>query len=165
MQVPSARYEDVRETLLKGCFYSMCIPDFGNGDWNVKLEANSNLPGINGIGVRGDTVFVCLSSPAHIEAIGTGQRILASSDSSECECVLGPDEPYVRFRAAFDNGVSIYSNAFARYDSSVSDSPYKESPHSVNWFLTVLFNAALLALAVLICMRIRRLWTHIELKS
>lgn len=165
MEVPSAGYEDVRQTLLKGCFYSMCIPDFGNGDWDVKIEGNSHLPRMDGIGVKGDTVFVRLSSPARIEAVGTGQRILAYTDGSECECVLGPDEPYVRFRAAFDNGVTIYSNVFARYDSSVSDSPYRAAPHSVNWLLTVLFNAALLALSVLICLCIRGLWAHKELKS
>jgi len=48
----------------------------------------------------------------------------------------------------------------------VADSPYVETPHSVNWLLTVLFNAGLLVLAALLCLCFRRLWaSHKELEA
>ena len=40
------------------------------------------------------------------------------------------------FEAVNDDGVTIYSNAFARYDQALADSPYEVAPHKVNWLLT-----------------------------
>ena len=165
LNTASARYEDIKKTLLEGCFYSMRVPDFGDGDWAVKRAENDRLPGIEAIGLKGDTVFVKLSEAARIEAWGQGHTLLDSVEA-DCFCrVLGPDEPYMRLTAYFDNGVVIYSNAFARYDSSAADSPYRETLHSINIVLTVLFNAALLALAVLLCICIVRLWSYKKLKA
>ena len=52
----------------------------------------------------------------------------------------------MRITAYFPEGEVIYSNPFARYDASVSDSPYREPMNTVNIPLTVLFNLAVLAL-------------------
>ena len=146
LNTPSARYEDLRQTLLSGCFYSMRVPDFGDGNPDAKLAGNASLPRVEEIGVRSDTVFMRLSEPARIEAWGQDHTLLAETTGESLACVSGQDTPYIRFTAYFDNGVVIYSNAFARYDASVSDSPYRESPHKVNVLLTILFNAAVLAL-------------------
>ncbi|MBO4263478.1 MAG: hypothetical protein J5871_02210, partial [Bacteroidales bacterium] len=50
LNTPSARYEDVRKTLLSGCHYAMRVPDFGEGDWKVKRAENGQLPFIRAIG-------------------------------------------------------------------------------------------------------------------
>lgn len=36
-----ATYQDIRETLLSGAYYSLRVPDYGNGDWNVKYMKSS----------------------------------------------------------------------------------------------------------------------------
>ena len=165
LNTESARYEDLKKVLLEGCFYSMRVPDFGDGDWNVKIAENDRLPEIKAIGLKADTVFVEFSEAARIEAWGQGHTLLDSAEGKSFCRVLGPDEPYMRLTAYFDNGVVIYSNAFARYDSSSAESPYRETPHRINIVLTALFNAALLALAVLLCILIVRLWSHKKLKA
>jgi hypothetical protein len=45
-------------------------------------------------------------------------------------------------------GEVIYTNPFARYDSTLSDSPYNDTPQKVNILLTILFNLAV----ALICL-------------
>lgn len=146
----SPRYEDIKETLLSGRFFSMRVPDFGDGDWEKKIAGGKNLPAIDSIGVRGDTVYMSLSSPASkIVAYGQDHAELAGiRDASSLEYILGADEPYVRFTAWFDDGVVIYSNPFARYDSSRQDSPFVYAEHPIDWPLTVLFNLALAILLV-----------------
>lgn len=165
LNTPSARYEDVRATLLSGCFYSMRVPDFGDGDMDVKRAENDRLPFVETIGVQGDTVYMKLSAPARMEAWGQGHELLAESYGDSFARPLGAEEPYMRLTACFDNGVVLYTNAFARYDASAGDSPYRETPHRVNVFLTLLFNAALLAFAFLLCICLRGLWTDKKLKS
>lgn len=166
LATPSARYEDVKSTMLAGAFYSMRVPDFGDGDWSAKYAANDSLPRVEAIGLQGDTVFLRLSRPASIEAWGQGHELLATAEGCCFERPLAAGEPYMRLTARFDDGVVIYTNAFARYDGSVADSPYVETPHSVNWLLTVLFNAGLLVLAALLCLCLRKLWApHKELEA
>ena len=53
-----------------------------------------------------------------------------------------PDDPYARIMAFYSDGVVIYSNAFARYDSTVEESPYRGAMCSVNTPLSILFNIA-----------------------
>ena len=165
LQAPSARYEDFKPVLLEGCFFSMRIPDFGDGDWSVKYAENARLPEIEDIGLKADTTFIRLPSPARIEAWGQGHTLLASTEGESLSYVMSPSDSYVRFSAFFDNGVVIYSNAFARYDSSKTATPYVESPHSVNYFLTVLFNLFLLAVICFSIKAFRWLLPHKKLKS
>ena len=61
---PSARYEDIKETLLGGCYYAMRIPDYGHGDWEVKYARNRNLPSVEKIGLDGETIYIALSRQA-----------------------------------------------------------------------------------------------------
>ena len=46
---PSARYEDIKNTLLGGCYYAMRVPNYGDGDWEEKIEKNHNLPAVSNI--------------------------------------------------------------------------------------------------------------------
>ncbi len=165
LQTPSARYDDLKKVLLGGCFFSMRVPDFGDGDWDVKYAENARLPQIADIGLRADTTFIRLSAPARIEAWGQDHQLLAETAGDAMEYVLGTDEPYVHYTAYFDNGVVIYSNAFARFDSSKAATPYKESPHSINYFLTVLFNLSLLGIICGCILLLRRLFAHKKLKA
>lgn len=146
LDVPSTRYEDIRPVLLSGRFYSMRIPDFGDGDWDEKYARNASLPRVKAIGLQSDTAYIRLSEPARIEAWGQDHTLLAEAEGESLSCAIGPQDPYLRFTAYFDSGVVIYSNAFARYDAAVSESPYTESTHKINVLLTLLFNVAVLLL-------------------
>lgn len=145
---PSARYDDIKKTLLTGGYYAMRVPDYGHGDWEVKYAKNRNLPSVNKIGLDSTTVFISLSQKADsIKFIGQNHTTLAlAKDAYEAEYDMKQEDSYVRITAYFPEGEIIYSNPFARYDASVSDSPYREPSNTVNIPLTVLFNLAVLAL-------------------
>ena len=149
---PSATYTDVRKALLGGCYYSMRLPDYGNGDWAVKTARNQNLPSVKNIGVSGDTVFISLSHVADsIKVFGQGHATLALvADSDYAVYVMKSDDAYARFTVYFPTGEVLFSNPFARYDSTQAPTPVRSGMHSVNLPLTVLYNAALLALLVLL---------------
>ena len=160
LDTPSGRYEDIAPALVAGRFYSMRIPDFGDGDISAKRKGNASLPSVTGVDVRGDSIFVAFSEPAHIEAWGQDHKVLNVTDGTAACYVLGENEPYVRFAAGFGNGVRIYTNAFARYDASVADSPYVVSPHKVNVLLTILFNLGLLVILILLLVGLKAVLPH-----
>ena len=147
---PSGRYEDLRRTLLGGCYYAMRIPDYGNGDWEVKYAKNRELPFIRDIGVRGDTVHLTLSAPADsIRVNGQDHATLALvAQTDSIAYVMRPTDPYARLTAFFPDGAVIYTNPFARYDASAADSPIDNAPQKVDYLLTILYNLLLLALAI-----------------
>ena len=89
-----------------------------------------------------------LSVPADsIKVIGAHHRTLAMACATDSVAyTLLPEDPYARLTAYFPQGEVIYSNPFARYDASVSDSPFTEPAHTVNILLTLLFNLLLLGL-------------------
>jgi hypothetical protein len=146
---PSATYEDIRRTLLEGCHYSMRVPDYGRGDWDVKYEGNRNLPYISHIGLDGETIHMDLSEPADsIKVTGQDHTCLTIvRDTCRVEYMMSPDDSYARLTAWFPDGEVIYTNPFARYDASISDGPSEGPGHSVNILLTILFNLILLMLA------------------
>lgn len=146
---PSARYEDIKKTLLDGCYYSMHIPDYGDGDWSVKYEKNANLPYLTDIGLKDSTIYISTSVPADsIRVTGQDHRRLAAGVSCDrFEYTMSATEPYARFTVFFPEGEVIYSNPFARYDASVQDTPYVNTPHKVNVLLTVLWNLAVLVVS------------------
>lgn len=141
----SARYEDIRPCLLSGCFYSMRVPDYGNGDWDIKYEKNRSLPYVTEIGLRDSTIFLGLSETADsIKFIGQGHTTLLTVPDSCCaEYTMQPLDEYARIIAYMPEGEVIYTNPFARYDSSMSDSPYDCTPQKVDILLTILYNLAL----------------------
>lgn len=57
---------------------------------------------------------------------------------------------YARFTAYFEDGEVIYSNPFARYDSTRYENPFQASAYgyTTNTTLTILFNTMLLALLI-----------------
>jgi hypothetical protein len=145
---PSARYEDLKNTLLGGCYYAMRVPNYGDGDWEEKIEKNHKLPKICTIGLEGSKIFMTLSQKADSIRVN-GQdhaTLLLARDTDRVEYTLGADEPFARLTAYFPEGEVIYTNPFARYDASVSASPMDNAPQRVNWVLTVLYNLLVLAL-------------------
>ncbi len=146
---PSARYEDLKKVLLDGCYYSMRVPDYGGGNWAEKHRGNESLPYVRDIGMKDSLIFIKLSEPADsISFTGQDHSLLSKvTDSDSLAYVFRPEDSYARITAWFADGEVIYSNPFARYDASVSDSPYVESEHPVNILLTLLFNLLLLLLA------------------
>lgn len=163
LQTPSARYEDLRTTLTGGCFYSMRVPDYGHGDWAAKHRGNADLPYITSIGVRpvqsGEQIYISLSRQADsIVVTGQGHRRLKTGRScSVLEYEMQPEDSYARFTAWFPDGEVIWSNPFARYDASVSTSPYRIEDHSISIFLTFLYNLFMITLIVIASILIVRI--------
>ena len=156
---PTAEYNDIRTTLLDGCYYSMRVPDYGNGDWEQKREQNRHLPHIRNIGLTEDNIFITLSEAADsIKVTGQGHRTLAVAyNTDSLGYAMAPTESYGRFTAYFAEGEVIYSNPFARYDSSSSDSPFSTT-YSINILLTVLYNLIVALLAALLVYKTIKLW-------
>lgn len=145
---PSGSYDDIRSTLLGGAYYAMRVPNYGKGDWEEKYRKNASLPSVRDIGLRGDTIYIALSEKADsIRITGQDHATLALSlDTDNLEYFLKPSDSYARITAYFPGKEVIYSNPFARYDSSVSSSPMNNAPQKVNIPLTILFNLLLLIL-------------------
>ncbi len=162
LSVPTACYEDLKTTLLSGGYYSMRIPDYGHGDWDVKYEANKHLPYVTSIGLAGDTIYMDLSQKADsIKVFGQDHATLMRvADTDSIRYVMKASDPYARMTAWFPAGEVIYSNPFARYDASRSSTPYTEPSHTINIPLTVIFNLILLILLIgdiwLICRVVRK---------
>lgn len=148
---PSATYNDIRQCLLDGCYYSMRIPDYGNGNWEIKTQKNLDLPYIKSIGIDNDTIHISLSAVADsIKVFGQGHTtLLKATDCKLTNYYMKEEDPYARFTVYFNDGVVIYTNPFARYDASLCNSPIKSSTHSINIALTILFNTLLLILLTL----------------
>ncbi len=144
---PTAEYGDIRKTLLGGCYYSMRVPDYGKGDWSVKHERNRNLPYITDIGLDGSTIRMTLSVQADsIKVTGQEHKTLSIiKNSSSIRYTMDKDAPYARMTAYFPEGEVIYTNPFARYDSKISETPYRKA-NSVNITLTILYNLIILIL-------------------
>ncbi len=148
VSVAGATYSDIKNALLGGCYYSMRIPDYGKGNWEVKIEKNKNLPFVKNIGVDSGRIFINLSQLADsIKIFGQGHATLARfTNCSGADYIFMPDDTYARFTVYFPGGEVVYSNPFARYDASKEVSPFRVPSHTVNITLTILFNALLLAL-------------------
>lgn len=142
LNTPSGRYEDLKQTLLGGCYYAMRVPDYGDGDWEVKRQKNRELPSVEGIGLDGNTLYLTLSQRADsIRVNGAEHRTLAMAiDTCAIRYSLPETEPYARLTAFFPDGAVIYTNPFARYDARVQESPFNNAPQPVNMPLTLLFN-------------------------
>ena len=143
---PSATYEDIRTTLLDGCFYSMRVPDYGRGDWALKYEKNRHLPSVKNIGLKDTTVFISVSCKADsIKVTGQGHRTLAAAYGTDfLEYGMKPSDTYARFTVFFPEGEVIYSNPFARYTAEEGIGAYSAPCKEINLWMTVLFNLLLL---------------------
>lgn len=147
INTPTPYWKDIREQLLKGNFYTTRVPDFGAGDTVVKHAENLRLPKIEDIGMKGDTVYMRLNTPAQaIRVISQNGTIVDSTfNSAYIQYPMAPENPYVRMTAWYEDGTTVYTNAFARY--SEGDSPYRDFAHPVRWGMTVLWNLILLTVA------------------
>ena len=159
---PTPIYYDIRQCLLDGCYYSMRLPDYGNGDWGEKMRRNHDLPYVKDIGAKGDTIYIALSIKADsIKVFGQNHATLSkTTDCDHATYVMQPDDPYARFTAYLTTGEVIYSNPFARYDAKTADSPIKAPQHKINIPLTILFNAILLALLALLAWLLHKTIRH-----
>lgn len=152
---PTERYEHVKEALIEGCFYSMSVPNYGDGDWGVKYALNRELPKVKDIGLRDSTIYIELSTAADsIKFVGSNHRTLHTAYSAtSAEYTMQSSDPYARIMAFYNDGAVIYSNAFARYDSAMEESPYRGDMYSINTTLTIIFNIAVaLCLALVLAL-------------
>lgn len=144
--------KEIVATLQSGCFYSVRIPDYGKGDWEVKLNKNKTIPEIQNIGLQDDVIFMKLSHPAEqIRVIGEGHTLLKRVVKSDTisyrmrEC-----DPYARIVASYPDSLIIMTNAFARYDKAVMLSPADRDFHTINTIATALYNIAVVAVIAII---------------
>ena len=152
---PTERYEHVKEALIEGCFYSMSVPNYGDGDWGVKYALNRELPKVKDIGLRDSTIYIELSTAADsIKFVGSNHRTLHTAYSAtSTEYTMQSSDPYARIMAFYNDGAVIYSNVFARYDSAMEESPYRGDMYSINTTLTIIFNIAVaLCLALVLAL-------------
>ena len=128
----------------------MRIPDYGHCDWVVKLELNKSLPYIEDISLKESVIGVKFSEPATlIKVVGQSSTLLAAAENCDrVEYAMKATDTYARVTAYFPEGEVIYTNPFARYDSSSQASPFDDELPKVNIFLTILFNLLLLAICV-----------------
>lgn len=160
LNTPSGRYEDLKETLLGGCYYAMRVPDYGNGDWEVKRQKNRELPFVKAIGLEENTLYLTLSRRADsIRVNGAEHRTLAMAlDTCAIRYALPETEPYARLTAFFPDGAVIYTNPFARYDARVQANPFNNALQPVNTALTLLFNLLLGLLCACVLRLLVKLW-------
>ena len=160
LNTPSGRYEDLKRTLMSGCYYAMRVPDYGNGDWEVKRQKNRELPSVEAIGLEGNTLYLTLSRRADsIRVNGAEHRTLAMAlDTCAIRYTLPENEPYARLTAFFPDGAVIYTNPFARYDASAQENPFNNAPQPVNTGLTLLFNLLLGAFCACVLRLLVKLW-------
>lgn len=159
LSIDEATEEDVIDALRSGCFYSVRVPDYGDGNIDVKHKKNSDLPSVRSIGVTGDTIYIALTEPAHlIRAIGEEHSTLCRVENSDSLGFrMDEDEPYARFVVSYPDSLIIMSNPFARYDAEVQESPADVDMYDVNIPLTILYNLVL-ALVVIVVV-----WLYIKL--
>lgn len=166
LNTPTKDYEQIKQTLLEGNFYTMRIPDYGDGDTAAKRDFNKRLPEIVSIGLKSDTIYIELSEPAEYIKVTTTNGKTADSVTNSEFLYFKMDEnmPFARFTARYENGITIYSNAFARYgeeSSEVNPTPFDYSEkHSINLALTILFNLLLLSIICCSCVLIFKLIKH-----
>ena len=144
----TATYGDIKTALAEGCFYSMRVPDYGHGDWNIKYEKNAQLPFVRHIGLNDSTISISVSQQADSIKV-TGQdhtTLLAAYETDSLEYTMKADDRYARITVWFPEGEVIYTNPFARYDTTSADSPYDDTKQDIDIILTILFN--LLAAAI-----------------
>lgn len=139
---PAGEYENIKSVLMKGCFYSMRVPDYGHGDWDIKYEKNHNLPFVKAIGLKDSTIYISVSEKADsIKVTGQSHKTFATGYATDyLEYGMSPEDSYARITVWFPEGEVIYSNPFARYDASVAISPFDGTPQEINIVLTILFN-------------------------
>ena len=160
LQTPSGRYEDLRKALLGGCYYAMRVPDYGEGDWNLKIARNHELPYVEDIGLQGDTIYMKLSEKA--DSIRVNGRdhatltLVTGTDSIAYQ--MRPEDPFARLTAFFPGGEVIYSNPFARCEDP-SVPPFNNAPQRINWVLTVLYNLLVLAVVAALVLALVKLFT------
>ncbi len=155
--------KEIIATLESGCFYSVRVPDYGNGDWEVKRKMNNSLPKIENIGLVGDTIYLKLShTPEQIRVIGQDHTLLARvTESDTMSYCIRDCDPYARVVVSYPDSLIIMTNAFARYDKATMASPADREHCTINRLTTILYNIAValvIGIIVVIYIRIVRRW-------
>jgi hypothetical protein len=155
--------KEILATLKSGLFYSVRVPDYGNGNWEVKRSQNQSLPTIENIGLQGDTIYLKLShTPEQIRVIGQDHRLLMRATGCDSMAYrMCESDPYARFVVSYPDSLIIMTNAFARYDKATMTSPADRELYTINNLATVLYNivvVAVIAIIIVTYINIARRW-------
>lgn len=160
LNTPSGRYQDLKRTLESGCFYSMRVPDYGNGDWEYKYSRHKDLPQIERIGLQESSVYMQVSEVADsIKVFGQDHTVLKKVTACDnVDYKIANTDSYARLVAYFPEGEVIYTNAFARYDAAESDTPFRGDLYKVNLLLTIIYNILLFFVIFVVVYKVIRLF-------
>lgn len=155
------------DVLKSGCYYSVSVPDYGDGDAEVKRERNMSLPMVRSVGLKGDTIYMTLTAPAEtLRVIGAGHTLLGRvADSDSIGYRMREDDAYARIVVSYPDSLIIMSNPFARYDATKQSSPFDVTFYQVNTLCTVLYNLALLfvvAVVVMLYIKLIGRWRRVD---
>lgn len=154
---------EIIATLKSGNFYSVRVPDYGQGDWSIKQDKNQTIPTIQNIGLQGDTIYLKLShTPEQIRVIGQNHSLLKRvTESDSIAYRMREDDPYARFVVSYPDSLIIMTNAFARYNKATMTGPADREFCAQNRLTTILYNIVVVAVifAILVTyIKIVRRW-------
>lgn len=142
----SLQEDDILEALKAGRAYGVAI----STERNTAPRPHDSLPTITSIGLQGaDTMFVRFSLMADsVRFIGQNGAVVASVLASDsAECVIRPEDSYVRVMAYFPRGTQLWTNPLCRVNPG--EVIECESPQT-NILFTVLNSISWSVLSILI---------------
>lgn len=146
---PTTSGEDILESLAQGRTYGTLLDD----------QSHDSLPRIEDIGMRGDTIFIELTTAAD-SILFIGQNGVIKSQVNAVDSasyVFMPQDSYIRIEAHFDrNKVQIWTNPFAR--SADGAKPIQLPIPGTNYQLTILNSIIWGIVFVVILLLITRLY-------
>lgn len=149
VNVNTTKYSDLTEALKRGATYGLKVPNFGDGDWEIKKAKNDSLPKPLNIALLNDTLRLRLDQAADsIRIIGQGgisKQIV--KDTTYIEYVIQPEDTYIRAEARFGNGVDMYFNPLFRY---TNDQPLAKQELAHYSFIKTLLYSFVWLIAILV---------------
>lgn len=155
---PSLDAGTVLDALKSGKAYGARINMLENDDFVQKAEDHKKIPVLKSVEVRGDTLFVEVSSEAGAFTFIGQNGIIKKSSASSVKAFypIMPDDKYIRTEIIFDDNTQFYLNPVFRYRG---DSPSKPAQPEVNLLRTWMQRIIAVVIAIivlLVLIKIRR---------
>ena len=154
VNTPSLERKDICTALREGRAYGVYLPS----EVNCRQNPHSDLPAMEEIALRDDTVTLRLDRPASsIVFIGQNGTVLAEQkETLEARYTFRPNDTYVRAEARFGDGVILYFNPFVRTPDGAQ--PVNVFIPVINYPLTILSHLLWLGLTLALGIVLARLF-------